>query len=215
MFDRSFPKEVEVKRELVIKIQERFKFKFPPLLKLLLTNFNSSFFRFYPTIDQLFKNSGLEFDFYMSDKRLEEFNLNSINSPLRIYNDLIAYPFVYNALVEFEQLAIGRFGHSYLFVGVGEANQDVVFYHVYENDELVPKRLENNIFQFISKYKLSLPLNSEGMERGILENYWLSLNNKILLDMKNFEPNEREEKCIDFDNLVDNIYNKIMEYVQS
>lgn len=65
MYERSFPKEVEVKKELIKKIEERFEFKFPPLYKLLLLNYNTSLYHFYPTINKWFKRSGLELDIYV------------------------------------------------------------------------------------------------------------------------------------------------------
>jgi len=215
MFDRSFPKEIEVKNELIKKIEKSFELKFPPLYKFLILNFNTSFFQFYPTINKWFKYSGLELDIYMSDKKYENILFNRINSPMRIYNDLVEYSFARDALTAFDQLAIGNFDDGYLFVGIGQTNKDVIYFHTIENEEIVPVKIESDIFKFISKYKITLPLSSVSMERGLLEKYWLNSNKKILLDMKKFEPKENEENYIELDNLVDNIYNEIMYYVQS
>lgn len=151
----------------------------------------------------------------MSDKKFENFPFNRLNSPLRIYNDLIQFSFARNALLDFDNLAIGNFDTGYLYVGVGEDNQDVVFSHIVENEKLIPRKLENDIFQFISKYKITLPLSSENMEKGMLEKYWLDENMKILLDIKKFQPIDSEEEYMKLDNLVDIIYNEVIAYVQS
>lgn len=214
MYERSFPREIAVKKEIVSNIEKRFQFKFPPLYKQLLINFNTSLLQFYPTINKWFKHAGLNLDIYMSDEKHKNYLFNSINSPLRIYNDLIAYPHAIDAIKDFNQLVIGNFDNGSLFVGVGETNQDFIYKHIIENGDLISKKIEDNIFQFISKYKITLPTSTESMERGLLDKYWLTLNNIILLDIKKFEPREQEQKYFQLDELVDNIYNEIMNYVQ-
>lgn len=215
MFEISFPKEKENKLELIEIIEGRFKFEFPPLYKSLVINYNTSFFQFFPTINKWFKYGGLELEIYMSDKDYEDFAFNSINSPLRVYNDLIEYPFAIEALVSYEQLFIGNFGQRNIFVGIGENNKDVIYSHVIENEEIIPKVLEKDIFMFISKYRITLPISVEQKEKGLLEKYWLNKREEILLDMAEFEPCGNDLGSIDLDSLVDNIYIEILNYVQS
>ena len=151
---------------------------------------------------------------YISEDKYRNTPFGAPRTPIMVYDMLLRVPWARDYLRDFELLVVGDFG-GYFFVGVGESNQDGIYRMGFEGEELTPIKLENNIFELMSKYKVTFPMNSENIERGYFEKYWFKSNTTFVRDFENIAPRDQGNEYVELDSLVDSMYNEIMNYVQS
>lgn len=212
MLRRNYPKEIERNKQVISRMENRFRFKCPPLYKSLVVEWDC--LGYFALVNDRISVSYIDSDIYINEDKYRNTPFGTPRTPIMVYEMLLRFPWSREYLKDFELLVVGDFD-DYFFVGVGESNQDGIYRMGYEDDELIPIKLENNIFELMSKYRVTFPINSENIERGYFEKFWFKRNTKFVRDLGNLVPRDQGNEYVELDSLVDNMYNEIMNYVQS
>lgn len=212
MIRRNYPKEIERNKQIIARIENSFKIKYPPIYKSFVTDWDC--LGYFDIVDKNISVNYLESDIYINEEKYRNTPFGTPLSPIMVYEMLLRVPWSRQYLKDFELLVVGDFA-GYFFVGVGESNLDGMYHLRIENERLIPTKLESNILKLMSKYRVTFPMNSENLERGYFEKYWFKRNTAFERNMEILAPSDQGNEYVELDGLVDSIYNEIMNYVQS